>query len=131
MVVVSPLVVMVAEALAGGVTVAGLMVQTGGSVGDRFDAVTWQVRSTVPVNPGSVVTEMLMDEVPPGATASGESGEAVRAKFWAATWEGQASRAGKRHRAAMAARRVRRVKTGFDNSAGDDSDFNMSRSGFK
>ncbi len=131
MVVVSPLVVMVAEALAGGVTVAGLMVQAGGSVGDRFDAVTWQVRSTVPVNPGSVVIEMLMEEVPPGATASGESGEAVRAKFCAAAWEGQARRAATRHKAARPARRVRKMKRDFDNSAGDDSDFNMSRFGFK
>jgi hypothetical protein len=128
---VSDLVVMVADALAGGVTVAGLTVHTGGSVGDWAEEVTWQVRSTVPVNPGSVVTEMLVDDVPPGATASGESGEAVRLKFWAEAKDGQARRVAKRHRAATPAVRVRRVKLNFDNSDCDDSDFHMSRVWFK
>ena len=61
-------------------TVAGLTVQTGGSV-VTCDEVTWQVRSTVPLKPGSVVTVMVEEEVPPGATASGERGEDSRLKF--------------------------------------------------
>jgi len=78
-VVVKPCVVMVAEALAGGVTVVGLTVQTGVSV-VTCDEVTWQVRSTVPVNPLTVPTEMFVDEVPPGSTASGDREAACRVK---------------------------------------------------
>jgi len=70
---------MVAEALAGGATVAGLTVQTGVSV-VACDEVTWQVRSTVPLKPLTVPTEMFVDDVPPGATASGDREAACRVK---------------------------------------------------
>jgi len=78
-VVVWPVVVIVAVAEDGGVTVVGLTVQAGGEVvvcGDE----TWQVRSTVPVKPMSAPIVMLDEDVPPGATASGENEAACRLK---------------------------------------------------
>ena len=120
---------MVADALAGGVTVAGLTVHTGGSTVDCADGVTWQVKSTVPVNPGSVVTEIVVDEVPPGATASGESGEASRLKFCADADDNSVRETATKHSATRLACRARknRMKLSFDNPGCDDSDFNMSR----
>jgi len=131
--------VIVADALAGGVTVAGLTVQTGGSTGDCVDEVTWQAKSTVPVNPGSVVTEIVVDEVPPGATASGESGEASRLKFCAEAADDSITQTATRHSVARLARRARKncctaknwMKLSFDNPDCDDSDFHMSRFWFK
>jgi hypothetical protein len=94
---VSPFVVIVAEALAGGVTVVGLTVQTGGSVVTCVD-VTWQARSTVPLKPLTVPIVMFEDDVPPGATASGENGAACRVTFWANAADGKIRRAAHRHR---------------------------------
>lgn len=113
-----------AEALAGGVTVAGLMVQTGGSIVACDEAVTWQVRSTVPLKPGSVVTEMFEEDVPPGATALGESGDASILKFCATAEDDKVRKAATRQNAVVAASRVRKINLDFE-----ESDFNMS--GFK
>jgi hypothetical protein len=102
------LVVIVTDALAGGVTVAGLTVHTGGSTVDCAEDVTWQVKSTVPVKPGSVVTEMVVEEVPPGATASGESGEASRLKFCADAADNSVRQTATRHTATRLACRARK-----------------------
>ncbi len=77
--VVWPVVVMVAVAPAGGVTVVGLTAQTGVDVVGWFDE-TWQVRSTVPLKPLIAPIVMFEEEVPPGATASGENGAACKVK---------------------------------------------------
>ena len=77
--VVRPVVVTVAVAPAGGVTVVGLTAQAGVDVVAWVDE-TWQVRATVPLKPLIVPTVMLEEEVPPGATASGENGAACRVK---------------------------------------------------
>jgi hypothetical protein len=122
--------VIVAEALAGGVTVAGLTVQTGVSV--NVVGVTWQLRSTVPVKPGSVPIVMFEDDVPPGATASGDSGAACKVKFWADANDGKVRNAANRHKAPTRACAVRRRILDFDGKDFDgtdciDSDFTMSR----
>ena len=123
------MVVIVAEALAGGVTVVGLGVQTGGSVVIGAVEVTWQARSTVPLNPLTVPTVMLEDDVPPGATASGENGDAWRVTFWADAGNPKVRRAAHRHRAAMPESGIRRMNldcNGFDFDTFDfnNSDFN-------
>ena len=117
----------VAEAFAGGVTVDGLTVQTGVSV--KFVGDTWQLRSTVPLKPLTVPTVMFADDVPPGATASGDSEAACRVKFWADAPDDKVSKAAHRHRAAMPQSGIRRMNldcNGFDFDAFDfnDSDFN-------
>jgi hypothetical protein len=75
-------VVIVAEALAGGPTVAGLTVQTGGSVivCDVF-AVTVQLRSTEPAKPFTAPTVILADDEPRGATAISDKVGASRVKL--------------------------------------------------
>ena len=118
-------VVIVAEALAGGVTVVGLTVQTGVSVVVCVDD-TWQLRSTVPVKPLTEPTVMFVDDVPPGPTASGESGAACRVKFWATANEGKIRNAANRHKTESLACRERILNLDLD-----DSDFNMSRFRFK
>ena len=74
--------VIVAEALAGGATVAGLTEQTGGSVivCDVF-AVTVQLRSTVPAKPLTVPTVISADDEPSGATAICDKEGACRVKL--------------------------------------------------
>jgi len=82
-VVVWPVVVTVAVAPAGGVTVVGLTAQAGVDVVVCVDE-TWHVRATVPLKPLIVPIVMLEEEAPPGATASGENGAACRVKSaWA------------------------------------------------
>jgi hypothetical protein len=71
-VVVCSVVVMVAVAVAGGFTVAGLTVQVGGEVVTWFE-VTWQLRATVPPKPPTGPTLMLVDDVPRGGMACGSS----------------------------------------------------------
>ena len=81
--VVWPVVVTVAVAPADGVTVVGLTAQAGVDVVACVEE-TWQVRATVPVKPLIAPTVMLEEDVPPGATASGENGAACRVKSaWA------------------------------------------------
>lgn len=83
-VVVWPIVVIVADAVAGGVTVAGLTAHVGVStVVCGCAGVTSQLRSTVPLNPFTVPTVTGADEVPPGATASSDNGPACSVKFCA------------------------------------------------
>jgi len=101
-VVVSDCVVMVADAMAGAVTLVGLTVQRGMSTIVCVVDVTVQARSTVPVNPLSEPTVMLDEDVPPGDTALGERGSATMVKVWAEA-DGKARRAAKRHRAVIAA----------------------------
>jgi hypothetical protein len=118
---VRPIVVIVAEAFAGGVTVDGLTVQTGVSV--KFVGVTWQPRSTVPLKPLRVPTVMLEDEVPPGATASGENGVACSVA-WADAADDKVNKA-PRHRAAIPACRVLSSVDfeGLNEDANDDQNF--------
>jgi hypothetical protein len=123
-VVVSTCVVMVAEALAGGVTLAGLTMQLGGSTVPWVVDVTWQPRSTVPLKPLSVPIVMFEDDVPVGGTASGDKGAACRVN-WAEADEGKTNNAANRHRAATTVCRVGRMNLDFD------GDFNMSRFRFK
>lgn len=121
------MVVIVAEALAGGVTVVGLMAQVGVEV-VACGAVTWQVKSTVPANPLTVPTVMLEDVVPPGATAAGANGAACRVKSaWAEAEEIKVREAAVVQRIAKAARVARIFNLGFVRFNGDDSNFNMSK----
>jgi hypothetical protein len=76
-VVVWVVVVIVAVAVAGGSTDAGLTVQAGGEVVIWFE-VTWQLRFTVPLKPPTAPTLILVDDVPPGATACGSSEVVLR-----------------------------------------------------
>lgn len=81
-VLVSLLVVIVAEALAGGATVAGLTAQTGASVAVCPDVVaTEQLSVTSPANPLTVPTVIFADEVPPGAIATSDREGADRVKL--------------------------------------------------
>jgi hypothetical protein len=123
---------MVAEALALGVTVDGLTVQTGGSTIVVAVDVTAQARSTVPLKPLMAPTVMVEADVPPGATARGLNGMACRVTFWADALNGNASKVASRHIAAIPAGCIiRRIRLDIDELDGshdrDDSDFNMSR----
>ena len=68
---------MVALAVADGVAVAGLTVHTGVEVVACVD-VTAQPRATVPLNPFTGSTRIEIDEVLPGAMATGSSEDVVR-----------------------------------------------------
>jgi hypothetical protein len=70
--------VIVAAALAGDVTDAGLTVQTG--VSEVCCGVTWQLRLTVALKLLTVPTVMLEEDVPPGPTAMGENAAVVSVK---------------------------------------------------
>jgi hypothetical protein len=155
-VVVRPTVVIVADAMAGGVTEAGLTVQVGVStVACGCAGVTWQLRSTVPLNPFTVPTVTCADDPPPGATASSDRGPACRVKLCADVHDGKPRKAANRHKAEIPANlfraylrpAMRRVfekdckkdlankdlankdcnASEFCDSDGDDSDLNMSR----
>ena len=119
--VVSSLVVIVAEALAGAFTVAGLTVQAGGSV--KVEGITWQLRLTVPVKPPTDPTVTIADEVPSGGTATGENAVASRVKLCAVAAVGRLKSAANRQRAARLLRAPRRVNAGFDGWDCDGSDF--------
>jgi hypothetical protein len=114
---VSPWVVIVAEAFAGAVTLAGLTVHTGGSTVDCVVDVTMQPRFTVPVKL-SAPTVMFEDDDPPGATASGESGAAARVNVWADADEGKARKVAKKHKTAIPVAWLRNLSIDSD-----DSDF--------
>lgn len=137
---VSLCVVIVADALAGAVTVVGLTEQTGGSIRFWLVEVTTQLRVTVPVKSSTDPTVIFEDAVPPGATASGENAAACRLKFCAAAPAGRIriTRAAHSHRAATPECRVRsadfaelnlRVRDLVRNF--DGLELNMSRFGFK
>jgi len=113
--VVSPCVVIVADALAGAVTLEGLTVQTGGSTGDCVVDVTVQPRFTVPLKL-SAPTVMFEDDDPPGATASVESGAAARVNVWADADEGKARKTANRHKIAIPAGVLRNMSIDFDGS---------------
>jgi len=70
------LVVIVATAVPGTAIAVGLSVQMGVSV-VAMDAVTWQVKVTVPVNPEpcAAASWIVVEDTPPGATADGFSAE--------------------------------------------------------
>ena len=71
---------------------------------------------------------MLENEVPPGATASGENGVACRVKSpWAEAEEIKMREAVIAQKIAQAARTARDFNSGFVRFNGDDSNFNMSR----
>ena len=108
---------------------------------------TWQVRSTVPLKPLTVPTVTLEEDVPPGATASGENGLASKVKSWAEAEESNVRNAVVTHKIASVAWRTRIFRFGFDKlNVGnldpkrldlesldfdkldfDESDFNVSR----
>jgi hypothetical protein len=150
--------VIVTEALAGGVTVAGLTAQVGVSVIVCGCAgATWQLKSTVLLNPFTVPTATCADDVPPGATASSDSGPACSVKLCAPANDGKARKTANRHKPATSAYRLLAPEldsgkwdcnkpdfnekdltkkdfankdfnaSDFRDSDGDDSDFNMSR----
>jgi hypothetical protein len=124
-VLVSPIVVIVAEAITGGVTVAGLTEQVGVSVVDCGSAgVTSQLRSTVPLNPFTVPTVTCADDVPPGATAFSESGPADSVKLCAAAHDGRARSIPSRHKAGIPADRLQAAKLDFDKLDFDKRDRN-------
>jgi hypothetical protein len=129
-VVVPSIVVIVAEALAGGVTVAGLTVQLGGSVIDWIVDVTWQPRLTLPLKPLSVPTVTFEDDVPPGATASGESVSACSVKVWAAASDGKIRNAANRHKTAVSARPDHAELNGLDSNGLDFNDWDFNESAF-
>jgi hypothetical protein len=125
-VVVRPVVVIVADALAGGVTVAGLTAHAGVDVVACVDE-TWQLRATVPVKPLTTPIVMLEEDVPPGATASGENWAACRVKSaWAAAAGSSMRKAAipHNHKAACPARFSNLY---FKDLYFSNSDFNMSR----
>ena len=70
------LVVIVAIAVPGTATAVGLSVQIGVSV-VAIDAVIWQVKATVPVNPEpcAAASWIVVEDTPPGATADGFKAE--------------------------------------------------------
>src|SRR5580658_8278184 len=114
-VVVRPTVVIVADAMAGGVTEAGLTVQVGVStVACGCAGVTWQLRSTVPLNPFTVPTVTCADDPPPGATASSDRGPACRVKLWADVHDGKPRKAANRHKAEIPANLFRATKNDFE-----------------
>jgi hypothetical protein len=129
-VLVSPIVVIVAEAITGGVTVAGLTVQVGVSVVDCGSAgVTWQLRSTVPLNPFTVPTVTCADDVPPGATAFSDSGPATSVKLCADAHEGRARRTPSRHKAEIPADLP--LVTKLDSDKRDRKNRGFNKKGFK
>jgi hypothetical protein len=101
----------VAEALAGGVTVAGLTVHTGASTTVAVE-VAWQLRSTGALNPLVVPTEMFEDDVPPGSTASGDSGAACSVNCADAV-DGNASSRASRQNTAIPAYPLRSFRLDF------------------
>jgi hypothetical protein len=154
---VSTFVVIVAEALAGGVTLPGLTVHAGKSVMlCACTGATRQVRSTVPLKPLTVPTLMFAVDEPPGSTATSDSEGACSVKLCADASAGKVTRTASRHKAQIPALPARTIRLGFDelglNDFGvedmgfDDSDgngsalnhsdcgnrdFNMSRFRFK
>lgn len=132
----------VAEALEGAFTVAGLTEHAGGSV--KVVGMTWQLRLTVPVKPLTDPTVTVADEVPSGGIATGENSDACRVKVCADAEIGRLNSAANRQRAARLARAPRRMNVcGAVADAISDvvsncevpdfevSDFNMSRVRFK
>jgi hypothetical protein len=129
-VLVSPIVVIVAEAITGGVTVAGLTEQVGVSVVDCGSAgVTWQLRSTVPLNPFTVPTVTCADDVPPGATAFSESGPASSVKLCADAHDGRARRTPSRQKAEIPADLL--LATKLDSDKRDRKNRGLNKKGFK
>jgi hypothetical protein len=133
---VSILLVIVTEAVVGGVTVAGLTEQTGGSAKSVGD--TWQLKSTVPAKPFTDPIVTLAAEVPSGPMATGENEVADKVKLpWAEAAVARIKSAAKRERAATPARMLPRTTldvesldgngVGIDASDIDGSDFNMSK----
>jgi len=99
-VLVPPIVVIVAEAVTGGVTVAGLTVHVGVSVVVCGSAgVTWQLKSTVLLNPFNVPKVTCAEDVPPGATASSDSGPACSVKLCADAPDGEPRKTPNTHKA--------------------------------
>jgi len=122
---------MVAVALAGAVTDAGLIVHTGGSI-VACDEVTWQLKLTVPENPLTDPTWMVDAEVPPGATASGENEDACSVNSEVPCC---AKAAGTKPSTPKAAIRHKQARPAWPNINfnldSDLSDLNMSWIGFK
>ena len=109
---VSLLVVIVAEAVPGAVTVAGLTTHAGGSV--KVPGVTAQLRLTVPLKPLIAPTVIFEAEVPPAVTASGENGAACKVKLPCANAaDGKARQAANRQSTAKPARGLRTMKTNW------------------
>ena len=114
--------VMVAVAVAGGVTVEGLTVHTGVDV-VACVPVTWQLRATVPVKPVAGSTRIEEDDVPPGAIATGSS-EVVVNRNSLVPWASTAG-ASIRHTISNAGNAASLVQS--FTLDGDPSNFTMSR----
>ena len=125
-VVVALVVVTVATALAGGVTVAGLTAHAGGEVVVCAEE-TWQASATVPVKPLRVPIVILEEAVPPGASASGENEAACRVKSAWADADDTLIRAASMQNIEKPASVARIFNLDFNDLNGDESDFNMSR----
>ncbi len=125
-VVVALVVVTVATASAGGVTVAGLTAHAGGEVVVWAEE-TWQVSATVPVKPLTVPIVILEEAVPPGASASGENEAACRVKSAWADADDTLIRAASMQNIERPASVARIFNLDFNDLNGDESDFNMSR----
>lgn len=121
-----PEVVIVAVAPPEPVKDGGLTWQGGNSDGGiEIDAVTTQDSATVPAKPLAVTTVMVEDETPPGSTASGLNGVAVKVKSVCAD-AGNTNNPAKKHKTATLVRPPQIFLLVFDHS-----EFNMSRCGFK
>ena len=112
-VVVALVVVTVATAPAGGVTVCA--------------EETWQVSATVPVKPLTVPIVILEEAVPPGASASGENEAACRVKSAWADADDTLIRAASMQNIERPASVARIFNLDFNDLNSDESDFNMSR----
>lgn len=118
-------VVIVAEAPPEPERDAGLTVQTGNDVLVICTVgVTVQLRLTGPMNPEPATTLTVVDETPPGATASGESGKVDNVKSCADA--GAMSTIARRQKATRLPRPVHRFQLDSD-----PSDLNMSRLAFQ
>jgi hypothetical protein len=115
-VLVPAVVVIVAEALAGGVTLAGLTVHSGAlTIVCGCTGATWQLRSTALLKPPSVPTVTVAKEVPPGSIAFSDSAGAWSVKLCCAdAFAGRVRKAASPQSATIAARPAKTISLGFD-----------------
>jgi len=115
-------VVIVAVALAGGVTDAGLTVHVGPFVVTSGD-VAWQLNATVPLNPPTAPIWRIDDDVPLGAIASGLNAVAVNVNSLVPWAEATGTTA---HAASRLNTAIPKIRFVFNLDL-DHSDFNMRR----
>jgi hypothetical protein len=116
--------VIVTVAVAGGVTDTGLTEHTGGEVVGCVE-LTWHSSFTVPENPVAGVTVMVLDEVPPGAIATGSSEVVLKSNSlvpWASAAGTKTRNRASKHGAGTYTNPVQRFRLDAD-----PSNFSMSR----